>query len=408
MGGGLAEPFTPYQRRLLAFLSVATFFEGYDLMALGQILPTIRVEMSLTRSDAGLLFTGINIGAVLAYFLVRKADQWGRKTVLAVTIAGYTLATLFTGLSTNIVMFAVCQLFARFFLIAEYATSMIIASEEFPAERRGMAMGTVSGFAVLGAVTCAGVVPMLLQSEWGWRTVYFVGVLPLLGMAYLRRGLKETAHFEAVEQREAPFDWLHIWRTPYRARVIQMGAIWFLAYVTAQNLIAFWKDFAMTERGLTSAESAKVIVLAATVSIVPVFLTGKLVDVIGRRRGAVVVFVTAAVGSYASYSAHGFWPLTVAMVLGVYAASAFLPVLTAFTTELFPTELRGDAFAWSNNLIGRSSWIISPVILGNLAEVYGWGPTMSATAFFPLLSLALILLLLPETRALDIKAGAPI
>ncbi len=32
-----------YQIRLFAFLSVATFFEGYDFMALAQILPNLRV-----------------------------------------------------------------------------------------------------------------------------------------------------------------------------------------------------------------------------------------------------------------------------------------------------------------------------------------------------------------------------
>ena len=31
--------FTSYQRRLLVFLSVATFFEGYDFFAITQLLP---------------------------------------------------------------------------------------------------------------------------------------------------------------------------------------------------------------------------------------------------------------------------------------------------------------------------------------------------------------------------------
>jgi len=33
-------PFTAYQRRLFVFLGVATFFEGYDFIAISQLLPT--------------------------------------------------------------------------------------------------------------------------------------------------------------------------------------------------------------------------------------------------------------------------------------------------------------------------------------------------------------------------------
>ena len=38
-----------YQWRLLAFLSVATFFEGFDFMALSQILPESSVCHSTRR-----------------------------------------------------------------------------------------------------------------------------------------------------------------------------------------------------------------------------------------------------------------------------------------------------------------------------------------------------------------------
>ena len=39
----------------------------------------------------------------------------------------------------NVFVFAGLQLIARIFLIAEWATSMVIAAEEFPADRRGNA-----------------------------------------------------------------------------------------------------------------------------------------------------------------------------------------------------------------------------------------------------------------------------
>ena len=69
------ERFTPYQRKLFVFLSVATFFEGYDAIALTQILPNVRAELGLTELHAGVLVASVNVGTVLAFFFVRRADQ---------------------------------------------------------------------------------------------------------------------------------------------------------------------------------------------------------------------------------------------------------------------------------------------------------------------------------------------
>ena len=95
-------PFTPYQRRLFWFLSVASFFEGYDFLALTQILPNFGAEMGLLPRHEGLLVGVINSGTMIAYLLVRKADQWGRRRVLLVTIAGYTIFSVLTAFSPNV------------------------------------------------------------------------------------------------------------------------------------------------------------------------------------------------------------------------------------------------------------------------------------------------------------------
>ena len=180
---------TPYQLRLLLFLSVSCFFEGYDFMAITQILPGLRAEMNLGIAGAGALIAFINAGSVLAYLLVRKADRWGRKTVMMVTIAGYTLATLATAFSPNIWVFGLAQFVARVFLTAEWATSMVYAAEEYPAEHRGTVIGLIQAFSTVGAIACAGLVPFLIQTPIGWRTVYCVGAIPLVLIAVARRGL---------------------------------------------------------------------------------------------------------------------------------------------------------------------------------------------------------------------------
>lgn len=403
-------PFTPYQKRLFVFLSVATFFEGYDFFALSQLLPNLRHSFGLTAQEGTWLITLINFGTMLAYWLVRKADRWGRRRVLSITIAGYALFTFLSGLAPNALVFGLFQMVARVFLIGEWATSMVVAAEEFPAARRGMVIGVVSATAGLGSIVCAGLVPTLLKlplpwypPEEGWRTVYMLGVVPLLLLAYTRRGLRETQRFTEQAQRPEPPPLLDIFRTPYRRRVLELGAIWFLTYICTSNAVTFWKEFAVAERGLTDKQVGLVITVAALVSMPMVFFAGRLLDAIGRKNGAAVIFVATSLGVFGAYTLSGVLPLMLCMTIGIFGLNSTLSVLNAFMTELFPTAVRGNALAWSNNLIGRVGYCLSPIALGQVVENVGWGLPLRLSALFPLLALGLIFWLLPETNARELE-----
>ena len=397
---------TGYQKRLFMFLSVATFFEGYDFFALTQILPNLREEFGLSPMDGGLLFAFVNLGTVVAWLLVRRADRHVRRHVLMITIIGYTVFTFLSGLAWDVYSFAVFQFIARIFLIAEWATCTVYAAEEFSAHQRGTVVGIIQAFSSFGAILCAGLTPLLLSTSYGWRSVYFVGVLPLVLVAYIRRDLKETRRYEdqaSASEKAAETGLFHIWRTPYRKRMLQMGAIWFLTYACSNIAVSFWKEFAVGERAMSDGDVGAVLTVAALVSLPLVFLAGKLLDVIGRRKSAVLIFGSTITGVYLAYSLESRAGLTIALTISVFGVSSVLPLLNAYTTELFPTSLRGDAFAWTNNLIGRIGYVLSPILVGSLAETWGWGAAVRPTVVFPMVALALLLLLLPETNALELE-----
>jgi putative MFS transporter len=386
---------------------VACFFEGYDFFAITQLLPSLRETYQLTPREGTWLITLINFGTMLAYLLVRRADRWGRKRVLKVTIAGYALFTFLSAFAPNAVTFGLLQMLARIFLIGEWATSMVVAAEEYPAERRGMVIGVVSASAGLGSIVCAGVVPLLLKTPLGWRSVYIIGVLPLLLLMYARRGLKETERF-TNRSPQAPLDppLLDLLRGPHRRRVLELGAIWFLSYICTNNAVTFWKEFALAERGLSHGQIGLIMTVAALVSMPLIFFAGRMLDAIGRKRGAAVIYLATTFGVFGAYTFHGVVPLLVCMTIGIFGINAVLTVLNTFMTELFPTEARGNAAAWSNNLIGRVGYCLSPLAIGQVVEQYGWALPLRLTTVFPLLALGLIFWLLPETNARELEDTA--
>jgi putative MFS transporter len=403
-------PFTEYQRRLFAFLSVATFFEGFDNFTLTQVLPKLREAFHLSRTAGGLLLGVANLGASAAFVLVREADRRGRRPVLALTIWGYTLASLASALAPGVYLFALCQFVARMFLLAEWAVAMVYAAEEFPAARRGMVIGVIQAVSSLGSVVCAGLVPRLVRLPWGWRSVYLAGVPPLVLMAFARRNLRETARFEAERDagRARPRPLGGLLRGPHRRRVLEVALAWALTYVCTQTAVSFWKDYAMSELRLSEGAAGSVIVVAALVSMPLVFAVGRALDRLGRRRGAVLVYTVTALGVLGAYRAPPGAALTCAVLAAVFGVSSVIPVLNAFTTELFPTEVRADAFAWGNHVLGRTTYVLSPLVVGWLAdrEGVGYRGAVSLTAVFPLLALAAILAFFPETAGRELEDTA--
>lgn len=396
-----------YRRRLLVFLGVATFFEGFDQMALAQLLPSLQREFELDGRQIGAMVALANLGTVIAYLLVRQADRVGRKPVLSITIAGYTITSLLSGLAPDAITFAVLQLISRIFLIGEWVISTVYAAEEFPAKERGTAIGILNGFASLGAVVCAGIIPLMLRAPWGWRTAYFVGTVPLILLAVARRNVRETKRFESMRPDERiPPSLFRIFRTPYRTRVLRLALIWGLTYVCTQTAITFFKSHAVEELGRSEAEVGTMIGGAALLAMPLVFLVGRLLDRIGRKRGAAIVFSLTALGCVGAYTLTDTIPLMIAVVFAVFGAAAVLPVLNSFSTELFPTDLRSDAFAWSNNLLGRIGYVLAPIVVGLLAEEWGWGLSVAATAIGPVFALGLIFLWMPETQGRELEDTA--
>jgi MFS transporter, putative metabolite:H+ symporter len=266
----------------------------------------------------------------------------------------------------------------------------------------------ISAFSAMGSIVCAGLGPVLLATAYGWRSVYFVGIVPLVLLGFARRNLQETRRFatQVVASAAPARSFLEIWRTAHRGRMLKLGMIWFFTYICTQNAVAFWKEFALAERGFDDKKVGLAISIAAVGALLMAFFAGKLLDLLGRRIGAVIIFGSGTLGIWGAYSLHGFWPLTVALVFAIFSASGVLVVLNTYNTELFPTAMRADAVAWSNNLIGRISYVLSPLVVGFAAREAGWGSAVRPTALMLLVAVALIFALLPETRARELEDTA--
>ncbi|HUX36377.1 MAG TPA: MFS transporter, partial [Rectinemataceae bacterium] len=273
---------------LLSLVSVASFFEGYDFIILSLVLPFLREDFKLSILEAGFATSIIAIGTIVAFFVVRLGDYFGRRAMLMWTVLLYTAATAATAFTNSVYGFVAMQFLARAFLVAEWGISNVMIAEELPAHKRGFGMSIVNAASGVGAVVGSALFPIVARAPLGWRTMYLIGVIPLIIVFFIRRSVKETRRFSEIRERYVKPDFTEITRNPNRRNLILIALLWFFMYLGYTPILTFYTDFAIHERGLTAREVSLIISVAFVVGLTGYVLAGKLMDLWGRRPTSVL------------------------------------------------------------------------------------------------------------------------
>ena len=80
------------------------------------------------------------------------------------------------------------------------AIAAVVIAEEFAPEHRGWGIGALGALQACGAGVAAIMFGFVEYLPYGWRSLYAIGLGPLLLIAYFRRTLPETHRFQQIEQ----------------------------------------------------------------------------------------------------------------------------------------------------------------------------------------------------------------
>jgi len=342
--GGVPQGIGPAHLRVLGFMTLAMFFENYDLCSLGNSLPQLKAAFGLDDVELG-WFTGLTrLGALPAFFLLPLADRLGRRKLLLISIAGMSAGALATALAQGPAQFVIAQIATRSFIISAAITSFVVVSEEFPAANRGWGIGILSGVGAIGFGLGALVYGLVNQLPFGWRAVYAVGLAPLLFLPALARGLRETARFTAA-RGDAPVSGnplgpiVELVRAQPR-RALAIALIGALSNAGIGTAVQFVSQFLQSERGWSPGQFATFSIVFGAVAIIGNPIAGRLGDRYGRRIVAAVALVLFTVMTFAFYLGPAGW-IAVPWTLKVFLAMASSVCTRALATEVFPTAYRG-------------------------------------------------------------------
>jgi MFS transporter, putative metabolite:H+ symporter len=393
--GGL----TARHRTMLLLLGTATLFEGYDRFIAGLALPYIGRDLGASEGELGTALAFIRAGALISIVLGRFADRYGRRRLLIVSVVAYTVATAATGFSSGVLDFALFQLVATIFLVTELSLAQVVIAEEFPAASRGFGQGVLGAFAAFGAGLAAMLFPILQRTEFGWRGMYLIGILPLLVVAYLRRNLPETRRWEqAAERRVRAARLRDLLKPGLRGRLIVLSVLAALASATAATGFSFASYRATTVFNWNPSQVSGMIIGGGSVGFFGYFILGRCADMFGRRLVGGLALLGAGIAVMSFYQTAWLFP---AFALITLCESGVIIALNALTTELFPTDLRATAKSWVTNS-GVVGALCGFAMIGALSSEASAATVITAIA----LTMSVIspaIFLLPETRHIDLE-----
>ena len=344
------------------------------------------------------------------------ADAIGRVRTLIVSIVLVAVFTAAQGLSQNILQFGICRFLSGVGTGAELIIGIPLLAEAF-ADKAARAK-------VLGFMMTGGAFGSLIGGEiynwlapYGWRAVFYAGVMPALVLFFIRRTMGEPEYFKELQVERAQirqaaaasdedraklrvgmvqlFSRRHIYATMV-GLLFCIGTL--LSIWTSQIWLPTVQANMIKASGITGADAIQALGWGTKLwgigGILGYLCFGYLADWFGRRPTIAFYNLGAIASALYLYLALPNWdqypyvlPIFGFFIFGVFSGHAiWLP-------ELFPTYVRATSLSFCNGT-GRIITSFAPLVAGLLAGAFGGNFNLACAVMtcFAVLSLLAVLI----------------
>ena len=352
-----------------------------DRTAFGILLPNIRDEFGIDLTTALALVALSSIAALALQVPIAQYADRSKRVPLA--IAGALVWSVFsgmTGLATGVVILTIARSGSSIGKAVVDPTHNSLLADYFPIETRSRVFSAHRAANAVGSFVgplSAG----LLAYYFGWRTPFFVFMVPTIIFAVLALRLREPirgrweraatgASEEVINTEEIPASFAESWRTVQKVRSLRR--IWWSLPFLATALIGFVtlasvlydREFGLGERGRGIAAA-----IAEPFALVGIVLGSRFVTrhFMNDMKGLIRFLAKIAIATSAALVAFALAPniaTAVAMNCVISAALATLGpgILVAFSLAI-PPRARATGFS-----IG-SLWVIPGLLV---LPIIGW------------------------------------
>ncbi|WP_321951940.1 MFS transporter [Burkholderia cenocepacia] len=425
--------FSSYQWLILLFCFLIVALDGFDTSAIGFVAPAIAKEWGVTKIALGPVLSaaliGLAVGALLAGPL---ADRVGRRKVLVGSVCFFgvwTLACVFAG---GVWQLSVFRFLTGIGLGAALPNSTTLLSEYVPARSRSLLLNVMFCGFTLGA-SAGGVVSAALIPDFGWRSVFLVGGIAPVLLAFALIALPESVRFmvikgwpdeqirqvlqriargqsvtaarfsvsDRVDEKEDSAPLALILSTRYRFGTLMLWLAYFMGLLVYYMLTS-WMPTMIHDAGFTLRQASLVSALFPAGGVIGALGCGWLMDRFNPWRVVALAFLLLGAAVCAMGQGAGtVQSLAIAtFVAGVCMTGAQMSML-ALAALFYPTHGRASGVAWMLG-IGRLGGILGALGGGALSAA-GFGmiailTSMAAPAVIAAMALLVAVLVSKKQR----------
>ena len=398
--------------------------DAFDAMLYSLVLAMLMRDLGMSKTTAGSLGTltllASGIGGLLFGFL---ADRIGRKQALMASILTYSVCSFASGLATTITMLAIARFVLGLGMGGEWNAGATLVAESWPTEFRAKAISIVQSSWALGFAAAA-LVAGPVARFYGWRAVFFVGILPAVITLWIQRRVPESEMWRdrmssspaIAESTNRPSNenivtdhvsTMTIFRPPYVLHTFALLLFNFFAMFAWWGLFTWLPPYLSLPveqggRGFGVLGMTTLMVILNVCGMFPGYASfGWVADHIGRRKAFLFYCLAAAllIPLYAAARSQG-----VLLVLGTLVAFFGTGIFSGsgiMGSEIFPTGVRARALGFTYNG-ARTMSSLAPLVIGRIGQAKGlsWAFYLCAAGY---LLAALMTTQLPETMGKELE-----
>jgi len=354
-------------------------FDAFDFFILTYVVPHVAQEFHRSLADiTATLTASLLMRPVGAFFFGLIADRWGRRVPLMLDIVFYSVMEVLSGLAPTYRIFYILRLLYGIGMGGAWGVGASLGMESVPTKWRGVLSGVLQEGYAIGNLLAA-VAFWTVYPHWGWRPMFFIGVIPALLTLLALFGVEESdAWRAAAAQKKSWGEYFEViaanWKR-FAYLVVLMAMMNFMSHGT-QDL---YPTFLQVERHFDTQVTAIISVISMVGAIVGGILVGLYSDRSGRRRAMVVATVLAIFLIPLWIFAPNIALISLGAFLIQFMVQGAWGVIPAHITELSPGAARAflPGFAYQ---IGVLIAARTPHFQAATAARFGYAPTMAVFA----------------------------
>jgi MFS transporter, SHS family, lactate transporter len=314
-----------------------------------------------------------------AFIFGRLADRFGRKPVLMLDVALYSLFGLATAFAPNLGVFLVIRALFGIAMGGEWGIGASLTMESVKPEARGVVSGLLQSGYPTGYLL-ASVIYATLFNTLGWRGMFMVGALPALLVMYIRRYVPESPGWSGERARQANIFTVLRDHWPIAVYgILLMTAFNFFSHGTQD----IYPTFLQVQHGFDTHTTGTVAIIYNIGAILGGWSFGAWSQTLGRRR---TIMIAAALSLPVAY-VWAYSTTTVGLAAGAFLMQVCVQgawgVIPAHLNEISPPDARATfpgTIYQLGNLIASSNAVLQTTIAANDGENYAFALASVAVA----------------------------